>query len=238
MAQFRAVSFDLDGTLWRQAECHTHGLQIVLPKLMSHLPEEDPDRLVSLFNAVFLDLVKKYGLGDRRAASRARRFAKLLDVYGIKDRNLVQELSSTYYSACRLSMRSYLRRGATRLIKKLKNKGLSVGIISDGSPAVQHQTIRGLGLSSCMDFVVISGTEGYNKPHEGLFDRAVELAGVTPECMLHVGKSPMTDVLGARRAGISAAWLQTASRTRPAGYPEPDYAIQQLSEVLPLLEED
>lgn len=236
MGQFQAVSFDLDGTLWKHSECNSHGLRIVLPRLMSHLPEDDPEKVVNLFNAVFLDLVKTYGLSDRRAFSRTKRFEKLLDLYGVQDRAVVQELSSTYHSARRLSMRSFLRHGATRVIEHLNRTDIGVGIISDGSPAVQRQTIRALGLESFMDFIVISGTEGCNKPHERLFRRAVELAGVTPERMLHVGKSPVTDVLGARRAGMSAAWLRTGHRTKPSSYPDPDHAIYRLEEVLRLVE--
>ncbi len=238
MSQFDAVSFDLDGTLWKHAECNSHGLRIVLPRLMSHLPEEDPERVVNLFNAVFLDLVKKYGLSDRRAFSRKKRFAKLLDLYGVQDREVVQQLSSTYHSARRLSMRSFLRHGAVQTIEHLREAGISVGIISDGSPAVQRQTVRALGLEPFMDFIVTSGTEGYNKPHERLFRRAIELAGVTPEKMLHVGKSPVTDVLGARRAGMSSAWFQTGDRRVPANFPKPDHTITRLTETAELVKND
>jgi len=237
VSQFHAVSFDLDGTLWKHAACNSHGLRIVLPRLMSHLPEDDPERVVNLFNAVFLELVKKYGLSDRRAFSRKKRFGKLLDLYGVHDPEVVQQLSSTYHSARRLSMRSFLRHGAVRTIERLREAGIGVGIISDGSPAVQRQTVRALGLEPFMDFIVTSGTEGYNKPHERLFRRAIELAGVTPEKMLHVGKSPVTDVLGARRAGVSSAWLQTGDRQMPRNFPEADHTITNLTEIAGLVED-
>jgi putative hydrolase of the HAD superfamily len=49
---------------------------------------------------------------------------------------------------------------------------------------------------------------GCAKPDPRMFAAACSLAGVPPEATLHVGDDPQLDVLGARAAGLQAAWLR------------------------------
>jgi len=235
MADFLAVSFDLDGTLWDSARCADHVLEIVLPKLMPHLPEDDPSEVIAAFNAVFLDLVKKYGLASDRSFSHVERFQRLLDLYGVKKERLACHLSSAYVSARRLAMRSFLRDGAIDLLKMLRRNNIKVGVITNGIPAIQRQTICTLGFEAYLDFTIISGIEGYNKPDARLFERALEMTGVNPHQMLHVGDSPITDIVGALGAGMAVAWLQTGRHQFPRGFPKPQYTITRLTEVFPIV---
>jgi len=41
-----------------------------------------------------------------------------------------------------------------------------------------------------------------------MFHEACRLAGAAPEEVLHIGDDPHLDVLGARRAGLQAAWIR------------------------------
>jgi len=237
MAGYLAVSFDLDGALWDSASCAGHVLEIVLPRLMPYLREDDPDEVITAFNAVFLDLVRKHGVTSERAFSYPERFQRLLEPYGVRKEGLAQELSNAYDSARRLAMRSFLRDGATDLIRYLRREDIKVGVITNGIPAIQRQTVRTLGLEAHLDFAAISEIEGYSKPDARLFERALEMAGVEPERMLHVGASPRTDVMGAWRAGIPTAWLDTGRHELPRGFPPPRFTISPLGEVLPIVRE-
>jgi len=236
MAKFRAVFFALDGTLWDSQRCADHVLEIVLPRLMPHLQEDDPDEVIATFNAVFFDLVKKYGLTDGRIFSRLERFERLLGVYNVRKERLARELTHTFDSARRLAMRAFRREGAVALLGDLKRNGLKVGIITNGGPAVQRQTIRTLGLEPLVDHIVIGDIEGYNKPDVRLFERAIELAGVSPDQALHVAQSPITDLIGASRAGIAAAWLKTGGYELPKGFPKPTYTITRLPQLLHIVQ--
>lgn len=235
MADIQAVSFGLNGTLWDNRSCCDHAIEIVLPKLLPLLPEDDPGEVIAAFNAVFIDLVKKYGLTSDRTFSRRERFERLLDLYGVEREGLAQRLSQTYDSACRLAMRGYVRDGVLLSINHLIRSGIKVGVVANGTPAIQRQTIKTLGLEQYLDFTVIGGIEGYNKPDPRLFQRAMQLTGVEAENMVHVGDGPITDVLGASRAGITPVWLNIGERQMPENFPRPEYTIYRMTDLISAL---
>ena len=233
--RFRAVFFDLDGTLWDHVACSDYVMEIVLPKLMPHLSDVDPAEVVLRFNTVLIDLVRRHGLTGPHLRSLPVRFEQLLSACGIRKEGLARELSSTYGAIRRLGMRQFLRRSAPDVLGRLRNLGAELGVITNGAPAVQRHVIETLGLAHYFRHVVISEIEGYSKPDSRLFERSLELAGVRPKEMLYVGDSLITDVLGASRAGIPVAWLRTADRRLPDGFPVPDYDIADLHELLAIV---
>jgi len=235
MSGIKAVFFDLDGTLWDSVGCASHVMEIVLPKLAPHLPKETPASTVAQFNAAFIVLVRQYGLIGSRAFSRLERFEKLLDLCKLGDSGLVQRLTHTYDAARRMAMRTFLRPDAIRVLKELKYRNLTRGVITNGVPAIQRHAIQTLGLQRHLDHTIIGDIEGYSKPDCRLFRRALDLAHVEPGEMLYVGDSPLTDVLGASRVGIRTALLKTWLADRPARFPAPDHTIDNLQQVLDIV---
>ena len=54
---------------------------------------------------------------------------------------------------------------------------------------------------------VISTEVGFNKPAPQFYERIVEVAGVSAQCVLMVGDDQINDVDGACAAGLQAVWL-------------------------------
>ena len=233
MGKFKAAFFDLDGTLWDNAACSDYVMEtVLLPKLSRHLPDEDPAVIILRFNAALIDVVRAHGLGQERTPPLAARFEHFLTSYGVTEAGLARELSTTYNAARRFGMGSFLRTSAIEVLRSLKERGLKLGLITNGAPAVQRHVIETLGLQHYLDHLVIGELEGYHKPDPRLFQRALELAGVKPKQMLYVGDSLITDVIGASRAGIPVAWLRLGDEQIPRSFPVPDYSITDLREVL------
>ena len=62
--------------------------------------------------------------------------------------------------------------------------------------------VEQLGISKFFDHLVISSEVGADKPEPFIFERALELVGVTPKEAMHVGDDPGGDWEGATAAGM------------------------------------
>ena len=73
------------------------------------------------------------------------------------------------------------------------------------------------------------------KPRAEVFGRALAAVGLEAHEVLHVGDSLRTDVLGARNAGIDAAWINRKGRNASDGLPVPRFAASGLRGLLAML---
>ncbi|MCX7892963.1 MAG: HAD family hydrolase [Burkholderiales bacterium] len=64
-----------------------------------------------------------------------------------------------------------------------------------------------IGLARLFRFTHSAADAGVGKPDPGIFLSAAARLGVAPADALHVGDDPALDVLGARGAGLRAAWI-------------------------------
>ncbi|MBA7666347.1 Phosphoglycolate phosphatase [subsurface metagenome] len=83
-------------------------------------------------------------------------------------------------------------------IKKLKKRGLILGLISN-LPIAKSASAS---LEPYLDFVVTSNEAGASKPESPVFLMALEQAGVNGSEAVYVGDQYQTDVVGARAVGI------------------------------------
>ena len=118
------------------------------------------------------------------------------------------------------------------VLDALRAAGYRLGIVSNWEPRLP-QLCDSHGILSHFEFVVCSETEGYVKPHPRMFERALELAGATPDQVVHVGDSYPEDVEGARAVGIQAVLVDRAAKGRVPYWP----TIQTLDQLPPLLPE-
>jgi 2-haloalkanoic acid dehalogenase type II len=82
--------------------------------------------------------------------------------------------------------------------------------------------------------IITSESSRSYKPHAKMFRKALSILECRPEKVLHVGDSQIADVLGAKKAGMLAAWLNRRSdKLRPC-VPIPDYEITDLRELVAL----
>jgi len=83
-----------------------------------------------------------------------------------------------------------------------------LGLISNfDHPPHVHALVSELGLEEFFAAVVVSGDVGIKKPDPRIFHLALQITGLQPEEVVHVGDAEQ-DVLGARAAGILPILLQ------------------------------
>ncbi len=84
----------------------------------------------------------------------------------------------------------------------LRDAGLRLAVISNWSWALP-ELLHTLELVGHFEAIITSARIGYEKPHRGIFDHALEVMGVTPGEAVHVGDSVRADVGGATGVGIA-----------------------------------
>ena len=109
------------------------------------------------------------------------------------------------------------------------------GILSNADDDYLYPLLKRNGWQ--FEAVVSSEEAGAYKPLPAPFLTILEQMGVEPGETLYVGDNPYDDVLGAKRVGMSAAWINRYGSNRDRSYPEPDYEISSLDHLIALLEE-
>lgn len=73
--------------------------------------------------------------------------------------------------------------------------------------------LKRAGLHEHFRFSVSASEVGVAKPDTAIFQHACERLGIAAEQVLHVGDDPLADVIGARAAGMRTAWINRNGAT-------------------------
>ncbi|MCI0512551.1 HAD family hydrolase [candidate division KSB1 bacterium] len=111
-----------------------------------------------------------------------------------------------------------------------------VGLVSNADhddPLIQLLLAQGYHF----DAIITSEVWQCYKPDQRLFQAALQAFEARPEQALVIGDSPLADIVGARNAGLQVVWVNRSAQKLNPKYPTPDYEIQDLNALLPLLEQ-
>ncbi|HUI38551.1 MAG TPA: HAD family hydrolase, partial [Thermoplasmata archaeon] len=97
------------------------------------------------------------------------------------------------------------------VLHALRTRRLSLGVISNHTDDLLGILERH-GIRPFFDHVTYSMEAGAEKPDPRIFELALRRSGCRPDEAVHVGDSWEADVLGARRAGLRAIWVDRAGR--------------------------
>jgi len=103
--------------------------------------------------------------------------------------------------------RTTLIPGARETVRRLREQGWPVGVITDGSSWVQRRKLEVSGLGALLHPMITPDEAGAFKPEPRIFQFAAESVGMPSTSHLYAGDSWETDILGARNAGWSAIWV-------------------------------
>jgi putative hydrolase of the HAD superfamily len=79
-----------------------------------------------------------------------------------------------------------------------------LGLISNGTSATQREKLNALAVEGLFDPVVISEEVGFRKPDARIFELAIANWRFAPSSVLFVGDDPVSDIGGAKAAGMRA----------------------------------
>ena len=108
-------------------------------------------------------------------------------------------------------------------LRRAREAGWKVAIVSNGRTAQQMLKVRSLGLESQVDDVIISEAAGVKKPDHGIFRLAAQRLGESLNGGWMIGDHPTADILGGSGAGLKTAWI-SRGKVWPDGIAPPDLA--------------
>jgi putative hydrolase of the HAD superfamily len=215
---FKAVLFDLDGTLFDRTTSVTAGLQRQYARFAQDLqgiPQE-------VYLARFL------ALENRGYVKKTLVYPQLAQEFGWSPA-LAQTLCDDYYARYHDDCLGFP--GLAQMLADLRALGLKLGLVTNGWAQIQRGVIRALALEPYLDAILISETEGVRKPDARIFQRALARLGVDAAQTLFVGDHPVNDIDGAQQAGMKAVWMRD---DHWGDCPQADWCIDRLPELTAL----
>jgi putative hydrolase of the HAD superfamily len=125
------------------------------------------------------------------------------------------------------------RRPALRVLTALRDRGLPLGLVTNGDAREQRAKIERHDLARFFGAIVIEGEFGAGKPDAEVYQTALATLGVAPgPDVWMVGDHLEFDVAGPQRVGLRAAWLDRLGAGVPAGIAvRPDRIMRGLADM-------
>ena len=224
----KAISFDVDGTLWDFKSAMRYALLETLQDLAQRHPEAvsllNVDRMIEIRDRTHEDLRGRVtSLNEVRLES----FRRILQSVDRANEGLARRLCATYFKHRDARQSPYP--DVVPALESLRAR-YPLGILTNGNTYPPQ-----LGLDGVFQFVVAAQDHGgIEKPDRRLFEIAVAEAGCAPHELLHVGDSMEIDVMGARNMGALSVWLNRNGHSSPSDA-APDLEAPSLAELVEAL---
>lgn len=228
MHRIRAITLDLDNTLWEidpvidKAEAALWSwLGINYPRIPEIFSAED----VKVLREVTIEKYWKHKSHDFRFLRK--KVLEMLATEAGYDSGLVEPAFRVFDDA-RNDVELYpdVVPGLQLLFEKY-----TVIAVTNG-----NANLETIGIRHLFHDVVTAVGVGVAKPARRIFNVAINKTGVSPAEILHVGDHPETDVDGGRQAGLRTAWVNRTDAEWPDHLQEPDLTVSTIPELCDILE--
>jgi putative hydrolase of the HAD superfamily len=192
----KAIIFDLDNTLLDR--------DLTLISFCDKFVDKFSSRLNLTLKE---DIIQQIRKSDRNGyRKKDELFEELLEVLPWETKPSKSELNEYWmleFCNCVVPMN-----GMMDVLVELKQRGLKLGIITNGSMKMQSQKIKNLNIANYFDSIIISEAVNLKKPDSAIFQLSLDELCVKAEEAIYVGDNPLNDVIGALNAGLNVVWLK------------------------------
>jgi HAD superfamily hydrolase (TIGR01509 family) len=230
MKSIRALTFDLDNTLWETDE----SILIAEEAMAAHLRSLTPPAWMTEFDLEAYRAVRKQIIKERPdiahnlTAVRLKTLVRWFENQGATSavaKHLAGEGFRVFYEE-RQKVEPYP--GAVATLEIL-SKDYPMGAITNG-----NADLMAMPLGQYFQFCLQAQHFTKPKPDPAMFEEALKKLNVEPHECLHIGDDIEHDVMGAKHSGMRAVWFNTRA-VIPEGDVPADHTIATLEELIGIL---
>lgn len=235
MRDIHAVLFDLDDTLHDDTLAFTSAAEEVAREVAA---EHGIDAL-ALKDAYIAEAEGFWHRLDggqirtRMKHLRESLWASALERFGLSDPALARSSAINYHTYRNKYYELYP--GALDLLRTLKERGMKLGLVTNGFAETHRDKVAVLQITEYFDAIFLPDETGMVKPDPLLFAHACAKLGVAPKHSAMVGDRFERDITGAAQAGLMTIWVNVRGERVPAGSPQPDAVVERIDQVAALL---
>ncbi len=217
----KSISFDLDDTLWplmptilKAEETTNKWIADNYPGTSSLLKSKDViqirDKLIK----------QKPNLVNQISDLRKEMFYELnvLAGYSKEESIKMSEEAFDIYFKQRNTITFY--KDALKTLKLLK-KNYSLGVITNG-----NANLKKIGIDHLFDYIFSAADLNAHKPDPSVFQAAIDITGLSPNEICHVGDHPINDVQGSYDCGLNPIWFNESGKE----WPIKEFSVAEFSE--------
>ena len=217
------LSFDLDDTLWPAGPVIDAAENTLLSWLRDRYPKAVSGHDIDSLRALRAQVARRFPERSHDLTYlRHRALKNLFGAAGHPESLADEALDVFLRERNRVVFYDDVRPALTRLRARYRLFALSNG----------NADLQRCGIGDLFAGHVTASAAGAAKPDARIFARLLELAGVEPVQVLHIGDDPQADVVGATRAGMQAVWLNRDGREWPAALAAPPRTVATLAEII------
>ena len=222
----RAVTFDLDDTLWDvepAIACAERDLRAWLdancPKMAARY---DRDALFKVRGAIVAKTPHlQHDVSELRV--QVLKTALFRTGHGEEEAERLARAGFEVFLASRHSIEYYEH--AVEVLRTLRRHYV-IGALTNG-----NADVRRLDIGPLFHFAIQAGEVGSSKPEPAMFEEAMRRTRLRPDEIVHVGDHLENDVAGAKRLGWYTVWINRGRAPRPNGAAAADAEVACLSEL-------
>ena len=210
---YKDLIFDLYGTL---VDIHTEENDLVWEKTALYFgyygAHYSPQELKSAFETQIRQ--RQIKAGQSYECFPDIPFEEILEQL-FRDRGIAENVEQLALNAAqlfRICSTEYIRLypGVLDALKKLRQKGHRLWLLSNAQRVFTEYELRHLGLLDAFDGIYISSTFGFRKPDRRFYEALIREQNLDIRSCLMIGNDRETDIAGAKNAGLHTLYMHTA----------------------------
>ncbi len=204
----KGILFDLDDTIIAYSEISKPIWKQVCSEFSMENDKLEPGLLYRTIKAVshwYWSDTERHRIG-RSDLDQARRevMEMVFEKLGINDIPLAHKMGEAFQR--RREEELYLFKGAKETIEYMYENNVALAMMTNGEKKIQRAKIERFGLEKYFRVILIEGEQGFGKPDERVYRKALERLKLGPEECWAVGDNLEWDVGGAQKLGIFGVW--------------------------------